>query len=277
MNNLNEIVRQAHGGAGIQTLAQQFGLTAQQAEQAVEALLPALSESLLSRNKDPNGLAAMFGAMFNKQNQDAFETPAAIGLSDTAASGDDAMIRLFENDHASQALAAHASGTSGLSASVLQAMIPVIVSMLMGGLFKGMKTSGLGGLLDQFGKAGANSPGNSSGGLGDVLGQILSGALGGPQSGKRTPRPETQPQTGAPGGILGGMLGGLPGRRRQQVAQAGLPERASQIFPAGLNPVNVQTGIDVLARMLNPGAGTQNSPEPGLQEILGQILGGGRR
>jgi hypothetical protein len=44
-------------------------------------------------------------------------------------------------------------------------MMPVIISMIMGGLFKKMSGGGLGGLLEQMGRMGGNSPGNGSGGL----------------------------------------------------------------------------------------------------------------
>ncbi len=275
MFNLNDIIQQAQGGAGLQNLASQFGLTEEQAQQAVSALAPALSAGLQTRTKEASGLADMFGAMFNTQHQQAFENPEVMAAPDTAAHGEDALARLFGNDHASQALAAHAAQATGIGSSILQSMIPVIVSMVMGGMFKGMQGSGMGGMLEQLGKAGANSPGNSSGGLGDLLGQVLGGSLGGGHA------PGQTQGGGGLGGLLGGLLGSVMGGGSggQQQRQPANPAGADQIFPQGLNPSSLQSGIDMLGKMLNPGGqgAAQGAQQPGLQDILGQILGGGRR
>ena len=53
---------QAQGEAGIQTMAQQFGLTTEQTARAFEALMPALTLGLQrSVGMDPTGFARMFG------------------------------------------------------------------------------------------------------------------------------------------------------------------------------------------------------------------------
>lgn len=276
MFSLNDILQQAQGGSGLENLAQQFGISPQQAKSAVEALMPALSAGLQTRTQEASGLADLFGAMFNQRNQQAFEDSSALNSAETAADGEDALNRLFGSNQATQALAAHASQTTGLSSGLLQSMIPVIVSMVLGGMFKGMQNSGLGGMLEQLGRAGANSPGNSSGGLGDLLGQVLGGALGGGAGQQPAPQPAPQQSRGGGlGDLLGGMLGG--GRQTPQAGQAETGGRADQIFPQGFDPSSLQAGLDALGKMFNPGGGGQNAPQqPGLQDILGQILGGRR-
>jgi hypothetical protein len=54
---------QAQGGAGMQTMAQQFGLSPEQTRRAMEALLPAFAIGL-QRNTpaDPTGLSQLFGS-----------------------------------------------------------------------------------------------------------------------------------------------------------------------------------------------------------------------
>jgi hypothetical protein len=276
MFSLNDIIQQAQGGAGIDNLAQQFGISPQQAQNAVNVLLPALSAGLQTRTQEPSGLADLFGAMFNERHQEAFDNPATLNSAETAADGQDAINRLFGSEQATQALAAHAAQTTGLSAGLLQSMIPMVVSMLMGGMFKGMQGSGLGGMLEQLGRAGANSPGNSSGGLGDLLGQVLGGALGGGGASQQQ-APQPAPQERASGGGLGDLLGGLFGGGRQPPQQTG--GGADQIFPQGFDPSSLQAGLDTLGKMLNPGGSSPPGAQqqPGLQDILGQILGGGRR
>ena len=283
MFSLNDIIQQAQGGQGVQNLAEQFGLSTTQAQSAVDALMPALSAGLQQQTQGAGGLANLFGAMFNPTHQQAFSDPSALNSADTAADGQDALTRLFGTEKATQALAAHAAQSTGLSSSILQAMIPVIVSMVMGGMFKGMQGGGLGGMLEQLGRAGASSPGNSSGGLGDLLGQVLGGALGGGAAGQQ-PQPAPQPQapSGGGGGLLGDLLGGLlgGGKAPQQPAPGGGSQRADQIFPQGmgLDSSGLQGGIDMLGKMLNPGGAAQGGQQQaGLQDLLGQLLGGGRR
>lgn len=282
MFSLSDILQQAQDGRGVENLARQFGISPQEATAALDALTPALSAGLQSRAQDPRGLADLFGAMFNERHQQAFENPAALNAREVMADGEDAIGRLFGNGQATQALAAHAAQSTGLSASLLQAMIPAVVAMIMGGLFKNMQNSGLGGMLEQLGRAGANSPGNSSGSLGDLLGQVLGGALGGgapaPQTGRRPPsqpRPAESQTGGGLGDLLGGMLGGTTrggGASQQNSRQGG----ADQIFPPGFDPSSLQTGLDALGKMLNPGS-ARGGQQAGLQDLLGQILGGGRR
>lgn len=279
MFSLNDILQQAQGGSGIENLAQQFGISPQQAKSAVEALMPALSAGLQTRTQEPSGLADLFGAMFNERNQQAYEDPSALNAAETAANGQDAVERLFGTGQATQALAAHAAQTTGLSSGLLQSMIPVIISMVMGGMFKGMQNSGLGGMLEQLGRAGANSPGNSSGGLGDLLGQVLGGALGGAFGGgmggqaperQRAPQQDQGGLGGGLGDLLGGMLGG--GRQAPQGRDQG---GADQIFPQGFDLSSLQGGLDALGKMLNPGT-QQGGQQPGLQDLLGQLFGGRR-
>ena len=89
---LNDIIQQAQGGAGVDNLAQQFGISSQQAQSAINALLPALSAGLQTRTQEAGGLADLFGAMFNERNQQAFEDPGALNSAETAADGADAII-----------------------------------------------------------------------------------------------------------------------------------------------------------------------------------------
>lgn len=44
--NLNEIMQAAQGGQGVNNLASQFGLTPDQAQSAVQAVIPAFSQAL---------------------------------------------------------------------------------------------------------------------------------------------------------------------------------------------------------------------------------------
>jgi len=279
MFDLSAILQQAQGGRGIENLAAQFGLRPDQASSAIDALLPMLSAGLQNKTQEPGGLADIFGGVLNNTNQQAYESAQAFADESTAADGEDMLARIFGTQQASPALAAHAAEQTGLNPGVLQSMLPALISMIMGGLFKGMQNQGLGQLLEKIGQAGGNAPGNSSGGLGDILGQILTGQMGGqPQV---RDRGQASAEGSGLGGLLGGLLGGiLGGGARQQPQQPA--QQPDQIFPGGMDMGSLQQGIDMLGQMLNPGgaasqSGQQGAQAPNLQDLLGQILGGGRR
>lgn len=286
MFNLSAILQQAQGGRGIENLAAQFGLRPDQASSAIDALLPMLSAGLQQKTQEPGGLADIFGGVLNNTHQQAYESAEAVADGSAAADGEDMLARIFGTQQASPALAAHAAEQTGLNPGILQSMLPAIISMVMGGLFKGMQNQGMGQLLEKIGQAGGNAPGNSSGGLGDILGQILSGQMGGqPQA---RDRGQAGSESSGLGGLLGGLLGGMFGGGAQRQPQAQAPQQAQkpdQIFPGGMDMGNLQQGIDILGQMLNPGGnagqgrqgGQQGAQTPNLQDLLGQILGGGRR
>ncbi len=58
MFSLNEIFQNAQGGKAAENLGAQFGLSTEQVNSAVQALIPALSMAFLSKLKDPGALAA---------------------------------------------------------------------------------------------------------------------------------------------------------------------------------------------------------------------------
>ncbi len=57
--NLNDIIQAAQGGQGVANLGAQFGLTPEQTQAAVQALMPAFSTALQKVTSDPSGLAGI--------------------------------------------------------------------------------------------------------------------------------------------------------------------------------------------------------------------------
>jgi hypothetical protein len=241
MNNLIEMMMQAQGGNAMQNMARQFGLAPEQAQSAVESLLPAFQMGLQNQTQTPDGLQSLIQMFGGGQHADTFDADGD-GIPDNAVEqGNDVLGQLFGNKDVSRAVAAHAEATSGVSSAIIKQMLPVVASMLMGGMFKGAMGNGLGGLL-----------GNAmQGGLGNMMG----GMLGGGQ----------QPQAANPmGGLMGGMLGNLFGG----LLGGGKPAPA----PA---PDPMMAGLDMLKGMFQTGQQVQQTQMDGLQQIFQQF--GGRR
>lgn len=332
MDNLNDIFQAAHGGEALQNLAQQYGVPAEQLDTAVQAMLPAFSAALQKQASDPWGLGSLITQMTDDHHGGAFGAADVALHGDTAAKGNELLAQMFSgNSQVAGQVAQHAADVSGLGAGLLKKLMPIIISMVVGGLFSSLKDKGLGGVFGDLANAGgaagpAGNPNSGSmggGGLGDILGQIFGGGAqpsqgdisasnsssgslpplqgelgdvlgqvfgnkgGGTSYDPLSPTPQAEPQAQAPaqqsgglgdllggllgsvlgGGGLGGALGGNPGQQPAGQAGQGMPNMP------GIDASTLQAGLETLSKILMPGGSGGAQANPGLQDILGQILG----
>jgi hypothetical protein len=177
MFNLTEIFQNAQGGQAAQNLANQFGLSQEQVDDAVKALIPGLSMAFLSKLKDPAGLSGLVSSLSDGQHTSTFASPDAAQSPETAAKGNDILSQLFGSSHIVNQIAQQASSITGLRPEVLVQMLPVVVSVIAGGLATSLKNQGLGGLLGQLaGGASAQAP---AGGLMGMLSGLFGSLFGG--------------------------------------------------------------------------------------------------
>ncbi len=270
MFNLTEIMQAAQGGQGINNIAAQFGLSPDQAQAAVKALMPGMSMGLQNQAASTDGLSSLLGMLTGGAHTAAFHEPAATAAPQTVAAGNDVLGQLFGGPQATQAIAQHAANVAGISSSMMQSMMPVVASMVMGGLFKGASSNGLGGLLS------AASGGGGAGGLAGMLAQAMGGAgataggglgggLGGLLGGLMGGGQQAQAATGAMGGGMGGMLGNLLGGLMGGGKQAAAPQAAA---PA--NPMSA--GLEMLQSMMNHGQQVQDAHSSALQDIFNTLV-----
>ena len=247
MFNLNDILQAAQGGQGISNLAQQFGLSPEQAQAAVSAIVPGLSAGLQNQAQSAGGLGSIISALTQGVHQNSFQNPAAAQAPGAAAAGGDILGQLFGGNHVASQIAQGAAGQTGLRPDILMQMMPVVASMIMGGMFSSMQKQGMGGMLGQLTQAAA-----SSGGLGNILGQVMNGQAG------------AAPAAG--GGGLGGLLSSLFGSLLGGGAAKG------PALPGGLSGSAVQAGIDALTKMMQPGMQVAAGHQQTIQDVLGQMM-----
>ncbi len=192
--NMMDMILQAAGGNTAQQAGSQFGLSPQQSQQAIGALLPAISSAMKRNTASPQGLAGLLGALQNGQHDQYLENPQQ--LAQNAPSEGNAILgHLFGSKEVSREVASRASAQTGIGSDILKQMLPMVAMMAMGGLSK--QTRGNQGIQGLIGNA--------------AMQQLMGGGL-----------------QGAPAKGLGGMLGGLLGggarqaRRQQSVHQQGL-------------------------------------------------------
>jgi hypothetical protein len=264
---LYDMLANAQNGQGMEMLARQFNLSQQQAQLAVEALLPAFSQGLKRNASDPYGIGAFMSAMATGQHAKYFEDAQKAFAPQGVAEGNGILGHLFGSKELSRAVASQAAQATGLGQQVLQQMLPVIASMIMGGLFKqstnqlqaggfGGGSNPLGDIIEQMMRQGggmmgsqpqqqAPQPGNP---MDNPLGKMLEGMFGG--GGAAAPQPGN-PMDNPLGKMLEGMFGGgaAASQRRQQA-----PGEAQN--PLGDNPFG-----KMFEEMMR-GGGAQARPEP---------------
>ncbi|CCV11843.1 DUF937 domain-containing protein [Mesorhizobium sp. STM 4661] len=262
MPSLFDILAQSQNGNGMQALAQQFGLSQQQTQSAVEALLPAFSQGLKRNTSDPYGLGSFVTAMASGQHAKYFENPAAAFSQPGVDEGNGILGHLFGSKDLSRAVASQAAQASGVSQQVLQQMLPSVASMVMGGLFKQTNNQ----MQAAGGFGGSGNP------LGELIEQMMRQAGGGAQA----PQQRQAPQPASPvDNPLGKVLQDIFGGGGQQ--PQGQPQQTQN--PMGDNPLG-----RVLQDMFG-GGGQQPQGQPQqtqnpmgdnpLGKVLQDMFGGG--
>ena len=136
-------------------IGRQFGLNEEQTRAAVEALTPVVAAGM-RRSGSAGG-----GGL-----EDIIKSITQSGVPDEAGAatsqGNDILGEIFGSKDVSRGVANELSATSGIGASILKKMLPIIASIVMAQVVK------------QMGSGSRN--GTSGGGLGDILGDILGGS-----------------------------------------------------------------------------------------------------
>lgn len=183
--NMFDMLTSGAGQAAMGQLSKQFGLDESVTQNAVKALLPALSGGLKRNVQEEGGLEALMGALKNGSHDEYLEQPEKLTDTSAVEDGNAILGHLLGSKDMSRAVAAKAAERTGLSDGLLKQMLPMVAAMAMGSLSKQTKEPSL---------------------QESIMGAIAGQMLGGGQKG------------GALGGLLGGLLGG--GQRQQATAQA---------------------------------------------------------
>lgn len=292
---LFDMLAQAQNGQGIEMLARQFNLSQQQAEAAVEALLPAFSQGLKRKTADPYGVGNFMAAMANGQHAKAFDDASQAFSRQGVAQGNDVLGQLFGSKDLSRAVASQAAQATGIGSQVLQQMLPALASMIMGGLFKqttnqmpsgqnaaGQSATGMGGdnpfgrIFEEMMKQGggqstpqqAQSPFDPA--TNNPLGKIFQDMFGGASSSQQAPaggQPQMpqNPLGDTPWGkILQDMLGGAQGQAPQPTPQT----QADTDAPAK-SPYD-----EIFGKMFETGRQQRDEYQKGVESVFDQFLKG---
>jgi hypothetical protein len=227
--NLNDIIQAAQGGQGINNIASQFGLTPEQAQAAVQALLPALSKGLQGATQNPGALGGILSELTSGAHATSYSDPSQTG---TAASvGGGVLGQIFGSSQVTQQIGQQASRVSGVDPQIIEQMLPAVASILMGGLAHHMGSQGMGGILGE-----------------------LAGALNGSAATSGQPQATNDASGGMFGGLVGSVLGGLFG--------------GGGAATAGTSSPGLQAGLNSLINVLAPGVQVPQAHDEALNSIM---------
>jgi hypothetical protein len=216
---LYDMLANAQNGRGMELLARQFNLSQQQAQLAVEALMPAFSQGLKRNASDPYGVMGFVNALSSGQHAKYFDDAQNAFSQQGMAEGNGILGHLFGSKELSRAVAAQAAQATGIGQDILKQMLPVIASMLMGGLFK--QSTG-----QMQGASASDNP------LGQIIEQMMrqGGAMMGGGAAPQRSSPQADPMDNPFGRILEGMFGGGAAPQQQPSPQGQTPFGADNPF-----------------------------------------------
>jgi hypothetical protein len=239
MASLSEILDNANDGEAIQTVGRELGLTPEQTQSAVKALLPAISSGLKQSTSSVEGLGNLFALMGQQKDLPALFDDAKMALSpDGLAAGNQALSLIFGSPEVIHGVVEQAQKFSGVSANVLEKLLPALTGIVISGLMR----SGSSATAAPGGAQGALSPFGGGGALGDILGQVFGRVL----TGGAAPAPA--PSSGG-AGPLGDILGQIFGRGGPGSGGATAPSPQGSPFPSPAD-TGGQGGGDLLSIIL---------------------------
>ncbi len=198
---LMDMIGQMAGGTA-QQAGSPYGLNPQQSQQAVGALLPAISSAMKRNASSPQGMAGLLGALQTGGHDRYLDDPRAL-QQNAQTEGNGILGHLFGSKDVSRSVASRASEQTGLPVDALKKMLPMVAMMAMGAMGRqsrgnsGMQGMLQGALMNQL--LGGGQAASAKGGLGSMLGGILGGGA--------TPMVPQQQQAHQQGlGMLGGLL-----------------------------------------------------------------------
>lgn len=159
-----DAIMSANNGGVIKQVADSFGLSEDDAKNAVSKMLPAISGNLKKNMSDENGLSSLLAALQNGGHGKYIDNPDLLGKEESVADGNKILGHILGSKEASRQVASEASTTTGIDTGILKKMLPIVAGLAMGSL---SKQAGASGLLGQLSSGSGIS--SLAGGLGSLL------------------------------------------------------------------------------------------------------------
>jgi hypothetical protein len=181
MNPLLEMLMKTAGGGAAQQIGQRFGLSEQQTNSALSQLVPALMTGLQRNTLMEGGMDDLVRALGTRDHAGYLDNPELLGQADTVQEGNSILGHIFGSKDVSRAVASRVAEQTGIGADILKQMLPLVATMVMGGLSKqaasaahaGKSAAPSGDLLSSL--IDRNRDGSMADDVMGILGRFLSG------------------------------------------------------------------------------------------------------
>ncbi|WP_136659653.1 DUF937 domain-containing protein [Nitratireductor sp. XY-223] len=151
---LYEMMMRAQNGEAMRAMAGQFGLDEDQVTRAMEALMPAFATGFRRSTANPQDFGSLMQSMASGNYADYFNNLAAAFTPQGIADGNAMLGKIFGSKQISDAIAQQAALATGIAQDIYNRMLPVVASVLAGGLFSqgGNMASGGNPFADMMGQ-----------------------------------------------------------------------------------------------------------------------------
>lgn len=173
--NILDLIQSAAGGGAVQQMSNQFGLSQDQTQSAISALLPALAGAVNQNAQQEGGIESLLGALSKGNHQRYLDDPSALLSQEGINDGNGILGHLLGDRAVSRQVASQAAAQTGIDSGILKQMLPVVAGLMMGGLSKGASSQGL------LGAAASAAMGGGGGGLLGAVTSMLGGGAPAPQ------------------------------------------------------------------------------------------------
>ena len=173
-----DMIARMGGADAVAAMAARVGISPEQAQGAVAALLPAVTGGMAQQAQAGNG------ALVDRLSGLAAAFTGSAASDDAVAQGNDILGGVFGSKDVSRAVAQKAAGQTGLDIGSLKALLPMVATMAASALGNGTA---------------APASANDQGGIGGMLGGNATPVVA-------TPAGATGQAAGGPAGALLGML-----------------------------------------------------------------------
>ena len=109
LNSIMDLLNAPQAAGARQQLSQQLGLSEQQTNQTIAALLPALAAGLASNAQKPGGVEALLGALSKGSHEQYLDQPGSLAQPGSIADGNAILGHLLGSKDMSRAVAGAAA------------------------------------------------------------------------------------------------------------------------------------------------------------------------
>lgn len=266
MMPLYDMMQQAANGHATAEMARRFGLSEAQVAQAMAALAPAFSAGLKRNTAGSAPMAAFLSALSDGHHRRYFEDVQAAFTPQGVQEGNGILGHIFGSKDLSRKVAEQAASATGIGQDIFKQMLPVLASMVMGGLYTQAN--------NQAARA-QNPMVTGPDFFGDMLKQMIRYQAAG-----REDLPEPKPQAASPFdnpvfGNFNDMMETMFGQNRTSDTEP--PPEADEPAPEQKRGDQKATLDGMFGQMFDAGREVQTGYAKSMDQIFDQYLDGMKR